>query len=251
MKVIYDSHMRRIPMKEMVDLKKPRLWGLLWTLGLAALAGCGVDNAITSKVNETLNPPVASKTPVAVFAVSAESVELGSPVTVDGSYSYDPQGSTLTYAWTLVAPTGSVAALASATSAITSFTVDKGGYYQVSLQVTNASASASQIQSAQVSGVGSGGVNHPPVVILATTATAVITETAVLDGSLSYDADGDDITYSWYLVSAPSTSTAARLTNIHEKFPYLYTDVAGTYTVRLVVDDGTDFDEAYITVTAA
>ncbi|MDF1546050.1 MAG: MopE-related protein, partial [bacterium] len=68
-------------------------------------------------------------------------------------------------------------------------------------------------------------------------ATSVETGTIVnLDGSGSYDPDGDNITHTWTL-TRPAGSSAA-LISPTSLYPSFTPDVAGTYTVRLVVNDG-------------
>lgn len=71
------------------------------------------------------------------------------------------------------------------------------------------------------------------------------------DGSASSDADGDAITYSWTLSASPAGS-AAVLADATTATPSFTPDVPGTYTLQLVVNDGTD-DSApdELTVTAA
>ena len=58
-----------------------------------------------------------------------------------------------------------------------------------------------------------------------------------LDGSRSYDADDDPLTYQWVLVAKPSGSSAILSddTKIHPQFT---ADKDGRYRVRLVVNDG-------------
>lgn len=78
----------------------------------------------------------------------------------------------------------------------------------------------------------------------------VVTGTTVtLDGSASSDADGDPLSYRWTL-TRPVASTA-RLDDATSATPRFVADVAGTYTLGLVVDDGhTDSPAATTTVTA-
>jgi hypothetical protein len=205
---------------------------------------CGID----SKFNELLNPPAKQTIPIASFTANNEKVKVGTPVFLDASSSHDPQGEALTYAWSLDVPTGSASKLSSATASTTSFTPDKGGYYVVSLVVTNVSTKKSVAATLQISSVGTGG-NHPPVAIT-TAAVAITTGNAVvLDGSQSYDPDQEILYYTWILLGAPSTSVVTTLSDNTSKTAYFTPDVAGTYTVKLVVTDGLDSDQALVTVT--
>jgi len=58
-----------------------------------------------------------------------------------------------------------------------------------------------------------------------------------LDGSESYDADGDVLTYQWELVEKPEGSTSV-ISSGTTVSPTLRTDVDGLYRVKLTVNDG-------------
>lgn len=60
-----------------------------------------------------------------------------------------------------------------------------------------------------------------------------------LDGSRSYDPDGDSITFDWYLLAVPSGSSASLEFGTDPARPTFYADKEGLYTVGLVVSDGT------------
>lgn len=207
---------------------------------------CGLD----SKLNEVMNPPVPSKTPVASFVANNETVKVGTPVILDGSSSHDPQGETVTFAWSLEIPSGSASALSSATTSTTSFTPDKGGYYVASLVVTNASAKQSVVATMQIDAVGTG-ANHPPVAVTTLAVTVSSGNPAVLDGSKSYDADQNPLAYTWTLIGAPSTSAVTGLNDGSSKTAYFNPDVPGVYNIKLVVFDGLDSDQALVTVTVS
>src|SRR5215831_14878846 len=59
----------------------------------------------------------------------------------------------------------------------------------------------------------------------------------MLDGSRSFDADGDPLTYAWSFVSRPARSTAS-LNNAESANPSFVADRKGSYVVQLVVNDG-------------
>jgi hypothetical protein len=79
--------------------------------------------------------------------------------------------------------------------------------------------------------------NHAPVANAGGPQTAYAgTSTVVLDGSHSSDADNDAITFKWSIVG--SASPGATLTNETTARASLTVTAPGTYTVRLVVNDG-------------
>ncbi|MCB9745906.1 MAG: hypothetical protein H6740_25250 [Alphaproteobacteria bacterium] len=69
-----------------------------------------------------------------------------------------------------------------------------------------------------------------------------------LDGSGSYDPEGDPLDYAWSLVSTPQGSTAS-LINGARVNPELFVDQPGLYVIQLSVSDGalTGVDEVEIT----
>ena len=79
---------------------------------------------------------IGNVTPVA-NAGPDQAIVTGSVVTLDGSGSSDANSDALTYAWTLVAPGGSTAALSSATVAGPTFTADVDGTYTATLVVND------------------------------------------------------------------------------------------------------------------
>ncbi len=86
----------------------------------------------------------------------------------------------------------------------------------------------------------------PPVANAGSDQTVSVTQAVTLDGSASSDIDGDPLTYQWKFVSRPGGSTAA-LSSQTAVNPSFTADKAGTYTVQLIVNDGT-FDSAPDTV---
>lgn len=59
-----------------------------------------------------------------------------------------------------------------------------------------------------------------------------------LDGTGSHDADGDPLAYEWTLLSKPADSTA-ELDNPLSAQPRFVVDKPGTYTIQLIINDGT------------
>ena len=92
-------------------------------------------------------------------------------------------------------------------------------------------------------------INLPPIADAGDDRETVASETAALDGSGSYDPDGDDITYAWTQLDGPSVDLA----DADGVAPTFTPTESGDYTFELVVDDGeeTGSDEVIITVTEA
>ena len=111
------------------------------------------------------------------------------------------------------------------------FTVDVAGDYVFSVTVRSqfdgSSASALvTVSTVDVAPVANAGRNR------AVTAGA----TVALDGSRSFDADGDPIFYQWTLVKKPGNSKAA-LASPTSVRPTLTLDLAGWYLAELIVTD--------------
>ena len=93
--------------------------------------------------------------------------------------------------------------------------------------------------------------NQSPVANAGSDLTAKTKELFTLDGSASSDLEGDSITFLWELFVKPEGSHA-QLANIRSATPGLIADKAGSYTARLIVNDGESDslpDEVVITVT--
>jgi hypothetical protein len=167
---------------------------------------------VTIRVNNTNNPPTA------VPAVSPISALEGALVTLDGSASTDPDGDSLTYTWTQTgAPPLPVVTLTPSGSNAT-FTAPAVSAAQVSITLTfNLTVDD-----------GNGGTdtkpvsvtiyhkNLPPVAIASGPGTVPEGSNACLDGSTSWDPEGDALTFAWVqqpaagepvvVLDAPSTS---------------------------------------------
>jgi hypothetical protein len=195
---------------------------------------------ITAAVGNT--PPVAD-------AGENQNVQVGDTVNLDGSGSSDPDGDDLTYDWTLADPFSHdiTASLSDPTAVMPTFSADQAGIYEAILVVNDGTDASAPDTVAIIAAVG----NSPPVADAGTDQSAQVGETVALDGSGSSDADGDPLTFLWEIISAPAGSTAA-LTNPTTSGPTFVPDVAGSYDLQLVANDGTD-DSApdTVTITAA
>ena len=200
-------------------------------------------DSVTLSVSQINSAPVAD-------AGTAQEVDTGSLVTLDGSGSSDADHNILTYSWSMVSkPEGSSATLLHKDTISPSFQADIEGTYVFSLVVSDAILNSNYdyvVVNAKVA-------NVPPVANAGSAQNVKVspTKNVYLDASLSSDANLDILTYSWIMVSKPSKSSAT-LTNANTSNPYFKADVAGTYVFQVIVSDG-EFQSApaYVTVTAA
>ncbi|MET0982534.1 MAG: PKD domain-containing protein [Telluria sp.] len=167
---------------------------------------------------------------------------VGYLVGLSSATSRDPDGGTLSHAWTLVSkPAASAATLSSATGAFSQLTPDVLGDYVVKVVATNPNGASSSYQTTVSV------KNQRPVADITSNATPIAlpagptlrmppNTTLTLRGTTSLDADGDALTYTWTLDTRPAASTAA-LSATTGSTVQLTTDIAGSYQVRLRVTD--------------
>lgn len=79
--------------------------------------------------------------------------------------------------------------------------------------------------------------NQPPVANAGTDQTIYVTDTVTLDGSSSTDTEGGPLGFSWSFTAVPDGS-GATLSDPAAIMPHFQVDLAGTYTVQLIVNDG-------------
>jgi len=192
-----------------------------------------VDSALTTV---TVTATSVNAAPVA-NAGPNQSVVLAAVVTLNGAGSTDANNDPLTYKWALVSkPTGSVAALSSASVATPTFTADLAGVYVATLIVNDGkvdsvvSAVTITAAAANVAPVANAG----PAQTLTRTAGSVV---VTLNGTGSTDANGDVLTYRWVLTTQPTGSTAT-LSSTTAAQPTFTATVAGVYVATLIVNDG-------------
>ncbi len=181
----------------------------------------------------TLNDPPCNKVPVASAGYD-QTVHAGSVATLDGSGSSDPDGNVpLSYGWNIISkPDGSTASLLDSSAVNPTLIPDIGGDYVIQLVVKDSLAAASLPDTVKISTT-----NSAPIAASGPDQSIILVGTTVkLDGSQSYDADGDIITYQWAFVSLP-TGSAATLNGANTAAPTFVADVYGEYVVQLVVSD--------------
>ena len=159
-------------------------------------------------------------------------VAIATPAIVTGKLSSSPVSGSLTYQWSLEEkPEGSAVSIADSTAMEFEIVPDMAGSYRFSLVVGDGQNKSVPDQ-VMVRG------SLPPVAMAPSDTTVAIKETYVrLNGSGSYDPDGDQLLYSWILLSAPEESEKLMYEeDSHEVI--LKTDAEGVFVVELTVSDG-------------
>lgn len=92
--------------------------------------------------------------------------------------------------------------------------------------------------------------NTPPIANAGGNQTVILNEIVNLSASASSDSDSDALTYSWSIQSAPTNSNAALNNNTNETTSFT-ADIEGSYTITLIVNDGTTDSEKVTTIITA
>jgi hypothetical protein len=206
--------------------------------GNARIVGSAVDMGAYELQN---TPPVSD-------AGGSQTVHAGTVVTLDGSGSSDPdENYPLTYLWQITSkPEQSTAELSEPNVVNPSFLADLVGDYTVELIVTDSKGTQSTADTVLVSTF-----NTPPIPDPGGDQAVIEQGSEVqLDGTDSYDLDGDDMTYFWSITQAPEGSTAA-LSDACSPTPSFVADVYGDYVISLVVTDSLGAESNPQTVTVS
>ncbi|MEC7240953.1 MAG: hypothetical protein VXW32_06910, partial [Myxococcota bacterium] len=160
---------------------------------------------------------------------------VGGTVVFDGSGSYDPEESALSYAYELVlAPQDSATALQDNGGAFAALQLDVEGFYIVGLTV-NDGLSDSIRTDLFIDLLNDS--NDPPVAICGAPIVVPVGGSGILDGTASADPEGASLSYSWRLSARPIGSEAS-ITDANQAQARLETDIAGLYRGELTVNDG-------------
>jgi large repetitive protein len=196
------------------------------------------DPTLTATAVATINGP-GVPLPVA-DAGTSRVVPLHRLALLDGSASHDANTPPLplSYAWTLLsAPAGSTVTTQTihlANNVEAAFVPDVVGVYAFRLTVTTTvgSATADVSYNAQL---------LPPIADAGKPQHAKTGGFVFLDGVASADPNGLGLTFAWTFAALPngSTLTAASLHNAATPRPFFICDVNGTYTLQLIVNNGT------------
>ncbi len=190
-----------------------------------------VNDGTTSSAPDTVTISTENSAPTS-HAGADQTVLVNDTVQLDGSASSDVDGDMLTFEWSFVSrPVGSSATLSGTSLVKPVFEVDVAGTYTVQL-IVNDGLVSSAADMVTISTENSAPVSHAGA-----DQAVLVNDTVQLDGSASSDVDGDTLTFEWYFVSKPVGSSAT-LSGTSVVKPVFEVDVAGTYTVQLIVNDG-------------
>jgi glucodextranase-like protein/K319-like protein len=161
-----------------------------------------------------------------------QTVHVGMNVQLDGADSTDVDGNLLTYRWTILSqPPGSNASLSDITGIMPTLVIDTPGVYTLQLIVNDGTVDSDPDTVTITT------INSPPVAGAGQDQTVFVTQSVLLNGRDSHDVDGDALSFHWSFVSIPGGSRAT-LSNPTSSTPDFLVDLAGTYQVQLIVNDG-------------
>lgn len=161
-----------------------------------------------------------------------QTVHVGMNVQLDGADSTDVEGNHLTYRWTILSkPSGSNASLSDITGIMPTLVIDIPGVYTLQLIVNDGTVDSDPDTVTITT------INSPPVAGAGQDQTVFVTQSVLLNGTDSHDVDGDALSFHWSFVSIPGGS-GATLSNPTSSTPDFLVDLAGTYQVQLIVNDG-------------
>ena len=197
-----------------------------------------VTDAQQNSVQETYNLHVNGR-PQAVIQSINSPINLFQTVILDGSQSFDPDGDPLSYLWTQV--DGPSVTLNDPQSPKPNFIVTQSGTYKFSLIVKDALSESDPVQ--VVFNVMS---NLPPIANAGPNLFGNVDEFVHLNGSNSYDPEGQPLSYVWTQVAGPTV-------NLHQAntaYPDFIPPAENIYKFALVVNDGVHQSQPdYVTVT--
>lgn len=184
---------------------------------------------IVNKQNDTtVTPPPPPNQPPVAKASSNQTITLPlDSVILDGSASYDPDGTIADWKWTKQSgPSGFVINDSSTSKTIVSGLT--AGTYIFTLTVTdNQGASSSANDTIRV--------NRPPVANAGNDTNLFLPDdSALLNGTASYDPDGKIVSWSWSQISGPSAINILNVDSAQAKVNQL---ANGVYVFALIVTD--------------
>lgn len=200
-------------------------------------ASDGIDTASSIfELNATNTAPAAIITGASLVAKNSLSI-------FSAANSYDLDGDKLSYSWHVIEqPKGSQLPANQHTQPTLQLTPEVSGSYKLILDVFDGEALNSNEFTFVVE-------NNAPVIAGVDDLTVQRNSNVQLDATASTDANEDELSYRWILVSQPENSAIAGLNNMHEAIASFTPTVSGIYLINLHVEDGESEAFKQITVT--
>ncbi len=173
-------------------------------------------------------PPVALAGPAQTITAPASSVIL------DGSASYDPDGTIVSFSWVLTSGQGSVIISNSnkVSAAISGLTP---GSYTFQLTVTDNNGATNSNQVTVTVNPAVTKINQPPVAMAGSDTTIYLPDSSfLLNASNSYDPDGNISSYKWQEISGPNNAVASSMNSPEVNISDLQ---EGIYQFQVTVTD--------------
>ena len=218
-----------------------------YTVKMSVTDAGGATSAHVTTISVKNRRPLAAITsnasPVALPTGPTVRLPVQTLTTLRGTASVDADGDALTYAWSISSkPAASVTVLSSSSGATVQITPDVSGSYVVMLRVTDSGGAFSE--QSMIMEVG----NYAPVAVAdKNRMTLLAGSIATASASLSYDENGDTLTYAWAIDARPAGSVAAIAAPSSATLSFT-PDLTGTYIASVTVSDGTSNAIAYVTL---
>ena len=192
-----------------------------------------VPATVTITVNSVADPPIADAGP-------DQTVDEGRNVTLGGSNSFDTEGETLSYQWEQIGGASSVA-LSNPQAANPTFTapssVGSGGE-SLTFQLTVTDEEAEQVADTAIVNVTLPLANRPPNANAGGDQKVEEGEPVTLNGSNSFDPDGDNVSYQWDQIAGPPVTLLPDPTADNPTFTAPFVALTGlSFTFELTVTD--------------
>lgn len=210
------------------------------------VASLTVNNGFVDSASSTVTIQATEQNAAPVAVIDApDTAETSTTVSANSILSTDANGDELTYEWTLDAPDSSSSVLDSTTNSIISFPVDVEGKYTLSLTAYDGESYSETVYHTLTANL----ANNAPEADAGEDQLILLGETATVSASGTTDADGDPVSYTWSLTSAPEGSTATIGSDTTAEAT-LTADVAGQYVLTVTASDGEDSDSDSVIIEA-
>jgi hypothetical protein len=217
-----------------------------YVFSLTVTDNSGATSTAQVKISVT---GATNQPPVANAGVSRSITLPVNSIVLDGSSSFDPDGSIVSYNWVMTGGPGTVTFTGANTVKPTVSGLQAGQYIFELTVVDDKGASAKDQVTITVNPAAA---NQPPVANAGPDQSLILpNNSSTLDGSASHDPDGNIVSYTWQQVSGPNTATLASPNAAKTTVSGL---VAGTYRFDLTVRDNagaTAQDEVIISITTS